>query len=181
METRTLVTADELYRMSEDGNRYELVKGELISMAPTGGVHDYLRSRVDRIFGSHVESNDLGLIFAGDTGVRYESDPDTVMAADITFISKDRIPEGVPKGYLTIVPDLLVEIVSPIDRVSDLEVKINAYLEAGVKMVVVLHPETKIIRVHRSTIDIETLTISDVLTCGDVLPGFSCKVSEIFG
>lgn len=150
-------------------------------MPPTGGEHDYLRSRVDRIFGGYVESNDLGLIFAGDTGVRYENDPDTVMAADISFVSKGRIPEGVPKGYLTVIPDLLVEIVSPNDRVSDLEVKITAYLEAGVRMVVVLHPATRIIRVHRSTTDIETLTLSDVLHGGDVLPGFNCKVSKMFG
>jgi Uma2 family endonuclease len=180
MGTKTLVTADELYQMPEDGYRYELVKGELIRMAPTGGEHDCLRSRIDRIIGSHVESNDLGTVFAGDTGVKYEGDPDTVMAADITFVSKGRIPEGVPKGYLTVVPDLVVEIVSPNDKVGDLEVKINVYLEAGVRMVLIVHPETRLIRIHRSVTDIETLTISDTLTGGDVLPGFSCKVSEIF-
>jgi Uma2 family endonuclease len=181
MGTKTLVTADELYQMPEDGYRYELVKGELIRMAPTGGEHDYLRGGISYIFTSYVRSEGLGLVFVGDTGVKYEGDPDTVMAADITFVSKGRIPEGVPKGYLAVVPDLVVEIVSPNDKVGDLEVKIKAYLEAGVRMVLVVHPETRLIRIHRSITDIETLTISDTLTGGDVLPGFSCKVSEIFG
>ena len=114
MTTRTLVTADELLRMPDDGKRYELIEGELIEMAPAGSRHGEIAASVVIVLGHYVRKNDLGTIFAAETGFLLRYDPDTVRAPDAAYIAKNRLPrEGVPFGFMDTIPDLVVEVVSP--------------------------------------------------------------------
>ena len=130
------MTADDLLRMPDDGFRYELVKGELRKMAPAGHEHGRVAIRFSWRLAQHVETNDLGAVYAAETGFLISTNPDTVRAPDVAFVSRKRI-EGVKKaeGYWPGAPDLAVEVVSPGDTYTEVEEKAIEWLEAGTLMV----------------------------------------------
>lgn len=181
METKTLITAEELYEMSSDSFRYELVKGELVEMGLTGGMHGMVVANVTTVLSQFVRVQQLGRVFAGDTGFILTHDPDTVRGADVAFVRKERIPEGgLPEGFVPFEPDLAVEVVSPNDRWIDVQQKLELYLNSGTKMVWLIDIERKRVHIYRSLTDLRILTEADTLTGEDVLPGFSCPVAELF-
>ena len=107
--------------------------------------------------------------------------PDTVREPDVFFVSAERLPlsERV-QGYLEVMPELVVEIISPSDRDQEVNDKTLMWLSHGVLMVVEVYPAERAVMVHRAGVSAITLTGDDVLGGGDVLPGFSLPLSEIF-
>jgi Uma2 family endonuclease len=179
--TRTLTTEEDLFGMPDDGFRYELVKGVLYRMPLEGGEHGVLSMKLGIAVGQFVKANDLGVVVSGDTGFRIASDPDTVRAPDVAFVRRDRIPEGgLPRGFWPGAPDLAVEVISPSDAYTDVEEKVGDWLEAGTHMVILINPRTRTVTVYSSLTDVSRLTESGVLTFGDVIPGFTYQVSELF-
>ena len=180
--TTTLMTAAELLAMPDDGfHRYELVKGELITMPPAGGEHGAIGSRADRRIGNYVEQNDLGEVFNSDTGFIISTDPDTIRAPDVSFLRKESIPaDGIPKGFIPGAPDLAIEVISPTDSYTEVTEKVAQLLEAGTQLVVLIDPRTRTIALHHHDGAIDRLTEDDILTFGDALPGFECAVAELF-
>jgi Uma2 family endonuclease len=176
-----LVTADALLAMPDDGFCYELVKGELIRMPPPGHEHGRVAMRIAVPLYQHVMSNNLGEVYAAETGFLIYQNPDTVRAPDSSFIRRERL-EMVDKveGYWIGAPDLCVEVVSPSDSVGYVEEKVTEWIEAGSRMVWVVSPKLKTVTVYRSLTQIVILTENDVLEGGDVVPGFSLAVVEIF-
>ena len=181
MTTKTkLVTAEELIQMPDDGYRYELVRGELIKMAPPGLVHGKLAGYFMRHIGNYVETHDLGVTFA-ETGFILESDPDTVRAPDASFISRERLDEvGETDGYWPGAPDLVIEVISPNDRYTVVEAKVAEWLDAGVRMVIVVNPRRRSVRVHRSPTEVDDLVEGDSIDGGDVVSGWSMPISGLF-
>jgi Uma2 family endonuclease len=119
--TRT-TTADELFMMPHDGFRYELVKGELIKVSPTGGKHGILTLRLGAALIQHIEANNLGEAFGAETGFILSRNPDTVRAPDVAFVSRERIPPGdFPEKFWPGAPDLAVEVLSPSDTLYEVE------------------------------------------------------------
>ena len=117
------VTAEELLRTPDDGLRRELVRGEVRTMAPAGSAHGKIAMSVGTLLGQHVRQQDLGAVFAAETGFKTANDPDTVRAPDAAFVSKERIEAvGEVEGYWPGAPDLAVEVVAPNDRFSEEEV-----------------------------------------------------------
>jgi Uma2 family endonuclease len=179
--TKALMTADELLLMRDDGYRYELIKGELVRMAPAGGEHGVVSLNITIPLGSYVKANNLGVVFAAETGFKLASDPDTVRAPDVSFVRRDRIPEsGLPKGYWPGPPDLAVEVISPGDTYTEVEEKVYEWIDAGARMVIVAKARNRTLKVYRSRTDVKVLTESDELTGEDVVTGFSCKISDLF-
>ena len=78
------------------------------------------------------------------------------------------------------VPDLVVEVVSPNDRPTPVYDKAQMWLRFGVRLVLIVDPETRSIMALPSEGEARTFTEDDTLDCGDVLPGFSCAVRDIF-
>jgi Uma2 family endonuclease len=175
------MTADELLAMPDDGYRYELVRGELIRMSPTGDEHGAVTMELATALNLHVKQHNLGRVYAAETGFKLESDPDTVRASDIAFVRRERVEAtGKLTGFRSGAPDLVVEVLSPSDRIGKVEGKVAQWLEAGARMVWVVSPKLKTITSYRSLTDIVTLTETDILDGGDVVPGFQIKVAEIF-
>jgi len=176
-----LTTADELLAMPKDGFRYELVKGELKKMAPAGDDHGYVAMSFGSFLTVHVKANNLGRVYAAETGFRLASDPDTVRAPDVAFVTRKRIEEtGKVKGYRIGAPDLAVEVVSPGDTYSEVQEKATEWLEAGARMVVVLNPRKRTATVYRSLSEIVILNEDAILDLDDVVPGFKITVKDIF-
>lgn len=129
----------------------------------------------------HVKVNQLGHVYGAGTGFKLATDPDTVCAPDIAFVSRERLDKvSDPEGYWPGAPDLAVEVLSPGDTVSEVGQKVKEYLEAGARMVWVVSPKMRTVTLYRSLTDIEVLTENDTLDGGDVVPGFSFGVREIF-
>jgi Uma2 family endonuclease len=179
--TSTLVTADELFKLPDDGFRYELVRGEIRRMPPAGSEHGAVIMHLGGPLYQFVKGHDLGVVFGAETGFKIASDPDTVRAPDLAFVRRERIPEGgIPKQFWPGAPDLAVEVISPSDTYTEVEEKVNDWLAAGTRLVLVLNPRTRTATVYTSLTDVMRLTESDVLDGGAVLPGFTCRVAELF-
>ena len=175
------VTADELLAMPDDGYRYELVKGELIRMSPTGDEHGKVTVRLTAPLYFYVEEHNLGVVYAAETGFKLESDPDTVRAPDVAFLSRSRREQaGRVEGYWSGAPDLAVEVLSPSDRRRKVGEKVANWLAAGTRMVWVVSPKLRTVTVYKSVTDVVTLTDEDQLEGGDVVPGFRIAVAKIF-
>ncbi|MDT7807814.1 MAG: hypothetical protein QOJ70_1627 [Acidobacteriota bacterium] len=174
-------TADELFAMPDDGFRYELVKGELRRMSPSGSEHAVIIGKLTMRLGQHVEANNLGLYFGAEAGFKIASDPDTVRAPELAFVGRERIPgSGVPKKFWSGAPDLAVEVVSPGDTFNEVEEKLEQWLSAGTRAVWIVNPRRRSVAVYGSMSDVTRLSEGDELEGGEVVPGFRCKVSEIF-
>ncbi|MBM2811823.1 MAG: hypothetical protein HW416_2582 [Chloroflexi bacterium] len=179
IETK-LMTAEELLNMPDDGMEHELVRGKLRTMPPPGLQHEEIAAHLVLIFGPFIKMHSLGRFFGG-PGFIIERGPDTVRAPDFAFIATGRLPSGEAiAGYPELAPDFLVEVVSPGDSAAEVLDKILQWLEAGVRMAVALYPKRRSIAVYRSASDIRLLGADDVFDGGDVLPGFSCPVRELF-
>ncbi len=183
------MTAEQLMRLPGRGKRYELKRGELLMMTPAGALHGRVAMALGALLHVYASQHRLGQVFAAETGFKIHVDPDTVRAPDIAFVAKERVPPaGVPRGYWELAPDLVVEVVSPndpstssgCDSAADVQDKIEEWLNAGVRRVWVVYPDTQTIHICRSLKEVNVLKPGDRLDGEDVLPGFSCTVEEIF-
>ena len=112
-----LVTAEELRQFDLPDKVTELIRGQLIVREPPGARHGSVAARLTYLLGHFVYRNELGMVFAQDTGFKIQSDPDTVRAPDVAFVRRARATEIPESGYAPFAPDLAAEIVSPmIDR-----------------------------------------------------------------
>lgn len=175
-----LISADELLHMRDDGFRYELIRGELRKMAPAGGPHGRVASKAGWILMSHVEPQQLGVVFAAETGFRLAAKPDTVRAPDVAFVSRERIERvGVPEGYWPGAPDLAIEVISPGDAFSEVQEKVVEWLAAGSRMVIVLDPRKRTAAVYRGPAA-RLLSADDSLDGEEVVPGWVVPVKNFF-
>jgi Uma2 family endonuclease len=166
------------------GRRLELVEGELIEMSPTGGEHGETTVDLTLLVGNFVKRNKLGRLSGAETAYILYQDPDltikpTVRAPDLGFVRLERAPKPFGPGFIPLVPDLAVEVVSPSERANDLVSKVRDYLHYGVRLIWIVYPEKRMVEVH-SKGNYRQLFMKDMLDGEDVLPGFSLKVSDIF-
>ena len=174
------MTADELLRLALPNKRTELVRGVLMVREPAGYRHGEVIMQLARPLANFVDAHDLGRVLAAETGFKLESNPDTVRAPDIAFVSRDRVPSPSPKGYPALAPDLVVEVLSPADRPGEVLAKVAAWLNAGCLLVWVVDPDRRTARVYRADGSVSLLAENDSLDGEDVLPGFSCAVAKVF-
>ena len=175
------MTADELLRLPDDGLRHELVRGELRTMAPSGGEHGSIASTFHLSLGPYVRLHNLGRTYIADTGYRLTSDPDTVRAPDVAFVRRERVEAAGPlRGYWAGAPDLAVEVISPNDLYTEVDEKVAEYLEHGARLVFVVNPRRRTVARHRPGEPVLILTEDDVLDGEDVVPGWTLPVRDLF-
>ena len=180
IEVETLVTGDELLAMGDIGP-CELIEGRIVLMSPTGFAH----GNYELNFGEHlkrfVKQKNLGRVVVGEVGIYTRRNPDTARAADVAFISNERLAQQTKRsGYLDVAPELVVEILSPDDRWQEVTQKLREYFAAGVRLVWIADPDTKTVYAYRSLTDIQEFAETDTLTCEDILPGFNAPVANLF-
>jgi len=160
----------------------ELVEGEIIEMSKASGLHGQITMLLSIKIASHVVENRLGIVTAAETGFMLERNPvgrDTVRALDIAFLSSETVPAVLPDQLVDVAPDLAVEVISPSNEAADIHHKIRQLLAAGTTLVWIVYPRTRTVEVHTRS-GAATLESDDILSGGDVLPGFEIPVREIF-
>ena len=180
--TIPLMTAEDfaLLPSPEDGTQQELVQGVLITMPPPSNYHGLCCNEIVFRLNVHIRPLKLGHVAINDGGVLLSRKPDTVRGPDIAFWSRERMPEPPRKGYAEIAPDLVVEVMSPSDVFTQLLRKVQQYLRAGTREVWIAVPEDRSVAVCRPGKEQVILSNGETLTGGDVLPGFSCLVADLF-
>ena len=174
-----LITGEELLAMGDIGP-CELIDGRIVPMTPTGAEHGSVEINLSSELAVYVRRHGIGWVLGGEVGIYTRRDPDRIRGADIAFISRERAPDGPPKGFLDVAPELIVEIISPGDRWQDMRLKIQEYFTIGVQQVWVVEPENRSVLVYRSAAEVRTLLESDVLVAEGLLEGFSLPVATIF-
>jgi len=176
------MTAEDLFRLPDDNCRHELVRGELRRMAAAGFRHGAVIMNVAVPLGHHVKQHGLGLMCGAETGFVLERDPDTVLAPDVAFVRRDRIPaSGLPAAFWEGPPDLAVEVTSPGDTRREVADKVASWLAAGTRLVWVVDPKRTMVEIHGPDGAPRRLERSDVLEGEPLFPGFRLPVTDIFG
>ena len=176
-----LFTADDLLQLDSEGFHGELIRGVLHETMPPGERHGVITADLTIVLGAFVKQHQIGRVTAGDVGVWIERDPDTVRGPDIAFFSTERMGAGpLRPGYSVAIPDLVVEIVSPSDKRREVYDKARMWLSHGVRLVWVVDPEARSVEVHQPQQPVKVIDESSQLDGADVLPGFTCPLSDIF-
>lgn len=174
------ITAAEFEEMTFDLPT-ELVCGELAEQAMPTSQHGNICLAIGALLWFWAKQGRHGAVFSNDSHVMTERDPDTVRGPDCAFIRREKLPDGkLPPGTLTIPLDLAIEVLSPSDRWTEVLDKIQEYLRSGVTEVWVIDPEQRSVTVHRAESAPLHFDGDDELTRPELLPGFSCRISDLF-
>jgi Uma2 family endonuclease len=177
--TKTRYTPEDLLNLP-DSKSYELVDGQLVERK-TGTESSWVAGELLLLLGQFCKTQRIGWAFPADTGYQcFPHAPSLVRKPDVSFVRLSRFADGVlPKGWTKIPPDLAVEVVSPNDTTYELDEKLEDYRKAGVPLVWVINPNSRIVWVLRGDGSVSHLSEDQELSGEDVIPGFRCRIREI--
>ena len=157
--TTELLTATDLLRLAGEGVRGELIRGVLHETMIMGQRHGKIVMELGAELRNFIKPRRLGTLTGADAGIRLERDPDTVRGPDIAYFSTSKLPlETRIPGYAEVVPDLVVEVVSPNDTRREVAAKARMWLRYDVRLVWVVLPQTRSVDVYRPGRAVVTLT-----------------------
>ena len=170
------ITEDELMRLPRDGRKWEMEDGRLTEV-PTSMRHEAIGYNLIVLLSSFVRGH--GFVSLGQSGFRMKDG--NVRAPDVSFTRKERFPGGhAPDTFGDLAPDLCVEIISPSERRSQMSRKVQEYFDGGTVQVWHVFAERQEVVVFTSPTETQTLGADGLLDAGGLLPGFSCRVQDLF-
>jgi Uma2 family endonuclease len=181
---RTYTKAEfyEFIQMPQQANRvFELINGEIHEKMPSFGYSSGTRARLTTFIGMYLLNNDIA--FFTDVQGGYDIDHENTFAPDVGIILKSRLAALPTDQFIPLVPDFVIEVVSPSDQKdykNRIEKKLNKYIEAGVMLIWYVYPDRKQVEVYKRGQPVQVFGVDDTLDGGDVLPGFTLRVSDIF-
>jgi Uma2 family endonuclease len=173
-------TDDELMSLP-DGNRYELINGELIDMGNSGALHGYVCSILVMALMNYILPRKLGIVL--DSSTAFAMKNGNKRSPDISFVSKAKLQglDELPDGFLDGSPDLAIEVLSPNNTIAEIHQKLVEYFENGSRLVWVINLKQHYVLVYRSAKEPDRLLKqSDSLDGEDVIAGFTMPLSELF-
>lgn len=157
------------------GRLFELINGEMIEKVPTEE-HGVIVLRIGSALLIFNDKHNLGIVTT-EARHRLPDDDQNALLPDVSF--RNATSPVVRRGAIPTMPDLAVEVQSPNQSDDDMAEKAAYYLAHGSRIVWLVFPAKRTIEVHQAG-RVATLTESDTVTGGDVLPGFSLPVRDIF-
>jgi Uma2 family endonuclease len=157
----------------------ELVDGVLVEK-PVGTKEALLAGVIVHLFWDYLEEQDLGIVIPADGPLRLWIG--LVRIPDVSFISWDRLPGGeLPDQAIAgVIPDLAVEVLSKSNTKREMERKLREYFQAGVRLAWLIDPKTQSAKVYTSATKARRIGPDQVLDGGDVLPGFTLPLKQLF-
>jgi Uma2 family endonuclease len=159
---------------------FELINGEIVEIMPSGLYSSEIAANIIFLFKYYLMNDDIGRVTTEQGG--YTIDDENVFAPDVSFIRYERLA-NLPDSFGPIPPDIAVEVVSPSDltnKKARIQIKLEKYLAAKIPLLWYIYPDRKQVDVYQHGQFVATVGIDGVLDGGDVLPGFSLPVAEIF-
>lgn len=175
-------TPDDLLRLPDRGKGFELVGGELKELN-VSFLSSFVAGLVYYQLQAHVQSRQLGWVSPEGTSFRcFPDEPGRVRRADTAFHALGRLTAArvAAEGHCTMVPDLVVEVVSPNDSADDVNTKRIEWQTAGAKLVWVIHPVQQTVHAYRADGTVGLFGAADTLTAEPVLPDFRAPVADLF-
>ena len=179
---QTRLTPDDLLRLPDGGRGFELVDGEL-RVLNVSFLSSYVAGETHGVLRDHVKPRGLGWVSPEGTSFRcFPDDPDRVRRADVAFHRLNRLTaeQARAEGHCTVVPDLVVEVVSPNDLAYEVNEKRMEWQEAGAQLVWVIDPARQTIHAYRADGTVCLFHRTDTLTAEPVLPEFRVPVADLF-
>lgn len=180
VEPKRRLSAEEFWQQYA-GRPYELVRGEVRERMPAGLPHGLVAIAIGHRIAEFALRTRLGVALAAETGFWIaHPEGDSVRAPDVAFLRRERLPKPLPASFCAVVPDLVVEVISPNDAYSALREKVDEWLGAGASVVWVVDPQRRLVEVYQTGKPVQVLREGDVLTAEQVMPGFQLPVQDIF-
>ena len=174
-----LITAEQFESMT-DIDRAELIYGEIVEMSSNKSVHGFVEGKLVFELNLYCREAKCGIIMSGDNCFVLQRDPDLVRCPDVSYVRNERIPSPFPTGFFPGPPDIAVEVVSPSDRVSDVNAKIEQWLRAGTVAVWIADPQSKTSSIHALENDKVVGRQVDSFAHEELLPGFELPAIKLF-
>ena len=171
-----LLTAEDVEKLPSD-LRCELIDGILIKLEYATWTHGLVTANLIGLVGRCLKHGDTRRALAS-CGFILRRNPDTVRAADVSITQADEPRRAT--GYPEDPPALIAEVIDEWDRPAEIQARIHDWVEFGVGLIWLVNPQSRTVQVIRSLRDRIELGDDDILTGDDVIPGFSCQVSELF-
>ena len=177
----SIMTADDVVRLPDDGRLYELDEGRLVVLSPaaywSGIVAAAFVLRID----AFIREHQLGVFAGPDVGMLLARAPDTLRAPDFSYVRRERLSGGIARrGFFSGAPDFAIEVLSPSDRFADVIRKVHQYLAAGTRLVWVVDPDARSVVIFRPGQVPQIVGADGVLDGEDVLPGCSLSLAEFW-
>jgi Uma2 family endonuclease len=178
------MTADEFWdwacRPENQDRLYELDEGKIEEMPPPGELHGAICFLIAYLLGRYVFERGKGYICTNDTGLLIKRKPGIVRGPDIMLFDENRPLHKLSRKFARGVPKLVVEILSPSDKMAQVNRRISQYLKRGVPLIWLVDPETRTVTVYRPGRDFEVKREHEELTGNSVLPKLRYRVAELF-
>ncbi len=158
----------------------ELIDGVIVEKQ-MGWYESLVAAVLNRILGTHVEINLLGIVLGADAVLRLF--PKQARAPDVSFVSKRRLAQYKPSRsdpIPTLIPDLAVEVLSKSNTPKEIALKLGQYFTSGVELAWVIDPKRRKGTIYTSLSDCTTIDLDGVLDGGKVVPGFRITLRELF-
>ncbi|MDI1482778.1 Uma2 family endonuclease [Polyangium sp. y55x31] len=175
------MTFEEAARLDPDEQAGEIVDGEWVPMTRGTWRHGELVLSIGFLLRLYVREQPGWSVSVADPGVKLARNPDRLRGPDVAMVRKERVPTGKGvDGWLEGAPDIAVEVVSDSQSISEMTKKALEYIAGGSQMVWLVDPEPRRIVLFTPPNQVKILGPDDTLDGGDVLPGFSCQVADMF-
>jgi Uma2 family endonuclease len=170
-------------------HQIELQEGKLTIMSPSDGISGEIGVEFRTLLNTWVRQHGLGRVLDASTGFRLPNGD--LLSPDVAFVSRDQLKQ-LPRTYLSVVPELIVEIKSSRDRVPKLEEKIALFLRQGVQVGLLIDPDKHTVSIYHSSnlskdtegeeviLPGRTLRDGETLTIPDLFPGWEIPITSLW-
>lgn len=179
--TEALLTFEDVAQFDTSSQAGELEAGTWVPVTRSTWLHGEIVANITVLLGLYVREHREFSLSTGDPGTRLARAPDVLRGPDVAVVASERKPKGTGvDGWLDGAPDLVVEVVGDAQSPAKLVSKVLEYLHAGARMVWVVDGLARRVIVYTPPNATAVVGPDDELTAGDVLPGFVCRVNELF-
>ncbi|MDZ4762940.1 MAG: Uma2 family endonuclease [Chloroflexota bacterium] len=175
------LTRDDYYAMlaqpENADKQFEFIDSERVEKEMGSFTPSEIAALIGFFIRLYLREQPLGRLSAADGGFIMPNGD--ILIPDVGYIANERMPSR-PDREVPVPPDLAVEVKSPPDRKAALRRKAQDYLAHGVKLVWLIFPENQSAEVYTADDELILLKIDDALSGGEVLPGLSIALTDIF-